>query len=1097
MTGGIKSRIFISFILFCALALFVPVSASAGTAGSKLGYVEDEVLALSDQDSNQITQQAIEAISGATIQKKIAFPKSRISKKNTGKNQSVIRIKLPKNKTVAQAIAEAKSKGLRVEPNYRVRITSVPNDELFKYMWSLQNTGQTGGTANADIDATSAWNITTGSDDVIIAIIDTGIDYNHPDLAANIWTNPGEIAGNGLDDDHNGYIDDVHGYDFCTYGGHSRDSDPMDEHGHGSHVSGTIGAVSNNSAGVTGINWHCKLMSCRFLDEKGYGNTADAIDAINYAVANGAKVLNNSWGGDGYSSSLAAAITNARDNGVLFVAAAGNAGADNDNSDNYPSNYQIDNIIAVAATDDDDALASFSNYGKSTVHLGSPGVNILSTYISNQYAYMSGTSMATPHVSGVAALVLAKYPSISLNELKSRLTWTGDPISSLAGKTITGRRLNAYNALTASPHLMVVEPNDGITWVRGFQWQIQWMSIGGGDTVNIYLIEPNGSTLQLAANTPNTGNYNWDIPASLPAGTSYKILINDGVNTGQNNAGFIISENPADYFTELFSYTRPFDLANKSLMLTPDGSASYYSACIKTITALPTDPARGYTLKMADDDSQLITLGTFSVPFYDANYSSFYVGSNGYITFGSPDYAYAESTTSHFNAKRISGLFHDLNPEAGGAISVKQLDSKVAITWQDVPEYNGSAGNTFQIELFADGRIRLSWLNIDASIGIVGISQGQGVPADYLNSNLSNYGQCEPLLQSLEITGPNSITESNNAQFACTAHFEDAADRNITADGAAWSVDSNAETINDNGILMAGAVPDYRQCTVQAQFSGKSASHKLVVYNNSAHIIPIQKAAVKAGAKAGMDSITLAGGFDATPEIFAAADNVTVQIYSATDNYLVYEQIISPVSFKVKKSVYTYKGASDGITMLQFDTDKNNFQLKAHNIKLTGLRCPFYVLINLGYYTAIGTANENVVNSKKQIPLRLLSGYADTLTVKKATPKYSTKPLNDRLSVSGTFTVSDPNLQGLTEGLTISWGPQTWSIPSDKLLLAKKGMFRCNYRTPNGTYISAVFNFNSCTFTLKITQTDLALITGDVDFGLVFCHFSEIARTAT
>jgi subtilisin family serine protease len=1098
MPPEIKSKVTVIFISLCCLTV---TGWRSQTFAAQPDYVEDEVLVLSDQDSDQSAQAAIEAISGAAVQKKITFPQSRLSKKsghNHGtQRHSVLRVKLPKGKTVGQAIAEAKKKGLRVEPNFKVRATAIPNDTLFSYMWALRNTGQTGGTANADIDAVSAWNITTGSDDVIIAIIDTGIDYTHPDLASNIWTNPGEIAGNGIDDDHNGYIDDVHGYDFCTYGGYTRNSDPMDEHSHGTHVAGTIGAVSNNNTGVTGINWHCKLMACRFLNEDGYGSTADAIDAINYAVANGAKVLNNSWGGSGYSASLAAAITNAKDNGVLFVAAAGNESTDNDSAPQYPACYQIENVIAVAATDDDDALAYFSNYGQNTVHLGAPGVSILSTVLNNEYSWYSGTSMATPHVSGAAALLLAQNPAITLNELKARLISTGDQVSSLAGKTISGRRLNAYNALAVQPGLTIVEPNDGVTWARGFEWPIQWLSIGGSDTVNIYLIKPDDSTLQLATDALNTGSYNWEIPSTLAIGSGYKILIDDGANTAQNDAGFTISENPADYFTELFdSYARTFDLSNKSLLLTPDESASNYSACIKTITALPVDPTGGEILTLTDDDSELITLGTFSVPFYDTNYSSFYVGSNGYITFGSPDYTYLESASAHFNTRRISALFRDLNPEAAGSVSVKRLDTRIAITWENVPEFGLTAGNTFQIELFADGKIRLSWLNIDASFGLVGVSEGKGVPADYLNSNLSNHGQCEPLLESLEITGPNNIEENNTAQFTCTAHYEDDADEDISADGAVWSVDSNDDSIDDTGLLTSGGASDYRQCTIQAQFGGKSAAHSLTIIDNSVHIITVKKAAVKAG-RAGLDSITLSGEFDATHALFAAADNVKVQFYSTTDDYLVYEQTINTSLFNVKNNVYKYKGLSDGIKQLKFDISKNTFQLKARNIDLTGLRCPFYVLIHLGYYIAMGTADEPIVNGRRPIPVRLLSGYTDSLAISKVKVSGSSKPLKDRLSVIGTFTVSDLDAADLTQGLIISWGPQTWTIPDGEFTLVKAGLLRCNYRTPEGVSIQAVFNFNSCSFKLKIKQTTVAPKTGDVDFGLVFGNFAKTVTIRT
>jgi len=878
---------------------------------------------------------------------------------------------------------------------------------------------------------------------------------------------------------------------------HVRDSDPMDEHDHGTHVAGTIGAVGNNSSGVTGINWRCKMMACRFLNEDGYGSVADAIDAINYAVANGAKILNNSWGGSGYSSSLAAAITNAKDNGVLFVAAAGNDSTDNDSTPQYPACYQIENVIAVAATDDDDALAYFSNYGQNTVHLGAPGVSILSTVLNNEYGWYNGTSMATPHVSGTAALLLAQNPVITINELKARLISTGDPVPSLVDKTISGRRLNSYNALTAQPGLTILEPNDGETWVRGFEWPIQWMSIGGGDTVNIYLIKPDDSTQQLAADVPNTGSYNWEIPSTTAVGSGYKILIDDGVKTTQNDVGFTISENPVDYFTELFdSYSRTFDLSNKSLLLTPDESTSYYSACIKTITTLPIDSAGGEILTMTDDDSELVTLGTFGVPFYDTNYSSFYVGSNGYITFGSPDYIYLESTSAHFNTKRISALFRDLNPETAGSIIVKRLDNKIAITWENVPEYGGDTGNTFQIELFADGKIRLSWLNIDASSGLVGVSEGKGVPADYLNSNLSNHGQCEPLLESLEITGPNSIAESNTSQFTCTAHYEDAADEDISADGAEWSVDSNDDTIDDTGLLTTGGTSDYRQCTIQAQFGGKSATHSITIIDNSVHIIPVRKAKVKAG-RTGPDSITLSGEFDATPALFAAADNVKVQFYSAADDYLVYEQTIDTSLFNVKNTAYTYKNRSDGIKLLKFDMTKNTFKLKARNIDLTGLRCPFYVLIQLGDYIAMGTADETIVNGSRSIPVRLLSGYADSLAVSKIKVRGSSKPLNDRLSITGKFTVSDLDTTDLTQGLIISWGPHTWTIPDGEFYLVKAGLLRCNYRTPEGTDIRAVFNFNSCSFKIKIKQTTFAPKTGNVDFGLVFGNFAKTVTIHT
>ncbi|MDP7269578.1 MAG: S8 family peptidase, partial [Pirellulales bacterium] len=248
-----------------------------------------------------------------------------------------------------------------IQPNYTFTIdATIPNDPNFANLWGLNNTGQSGGTADADIDAPEAWDIQTGTD-ILIGVIDTGIDYTHPDLVNNIWTNPGEIAGNGIDDDANGYVDDVHGYDFA-YG----DSDPMDGNGHGTHCAGTIAAQGNDSTGVAGINWDAQLMALKFLDDYGYGSTYNALLAVEYATMMGARITNNSWGGGGYDSALYDAIAAAGVANSLFVAAAGNASTNNDSSAKYPASYDLDNIIAVASTDHNDAMSYFSNYGATT-----------------------------------------------------------------------------------------------------------------------------------------------------------------------------------------------------------------------------------------------------------------------------------------------------------------------------------------------------------------------------------------------------------------------------------------------------------------------------------------------------------------------------------------------------------------------------------------------------------------------------------------------------------------------------------------------------------------------------------------------------------
>lgn len=335
-----------------------------------------------------------------------------------------------------------------VEPNYKLIPAAIPDDPSFGELWGLNNTGQSGGTDDADIDAAEAWDVKTGGN-VVVAVIDSGLDYSHPDLAANMWVNPGETAGNGIDDDNNGYVDDVNGYDFGA-----GDNDTIDDViGHGTHCSGTIGAVGNNGEGICGVSWNVKLMACKIADAAGGLSSAAAIEAIEYAVKHGARVSNNSWGGTGFSQALYDAVRAAGEQDHLFVAAAGNSADDNDQIPHYPSSFDLDNVIAVAATDRNDKLADFSCYGLTSVDLGAPGVAILSTLplagsqMGQNYGEAQGTSMATPHVTGAAALLLAVDSTMSAVALKTALLDNADPIPSLDGKCVTGARLNLFNAL--------------------------------------------------------------------------------------------------------------------------------------------------------------------------------------------------------------------------------------------------------------------------------------------------------------------------------------------------------------------------------------------------------------------------------------------------------------------------------------------------------------------------------------------------------------------------------------------------------------------------------------------------------------------------
>jgi hypothetical protein len=312
------------------------------------------------------------------------------------------------------------------QPNYVYTVsTNTPNDPRYGELWGMEK-----------ITAPLAWDRATGGD-VVVAVIDTGVDYNHEDLAANMWTNPGETPGNGLDDDANGFVDDVYGYDFVN-----GDGDPMDDNSHGTHCAGTIGGVGDNRIGVAGVNWKVKIMALKFLSGAGGGTTADAIAAIRYSTRMGAKLTSNSWGGGGFDQGMYDAISEANRGRILFVAAAGNNGSDNDALPFYPASFDLDNIISVAATDVGDGLAGFSCYGATTVDLGAPGVDILSCVPGNAYGLKSGTSMAAPHVSGAMALLYSAQPDLDYAAAKQRLLDTVDRIASLTGRCISEGRLN-------------------------------------------------------------------------------------------------------------------------------------------------------------------------------------------------------------------------------------------------------------------------------------------------------------------------------------------------------------------------------------------------------------------------------------------------------------------------------------------------------------------------------------------------------------------------------------------------------------------------------------------------------------------------------
>jgi subtilisin family serine protease len=404
-------------------------------------------------------------------------------------------VKLPKGLSVKDAILQYMSDPNveYAEPNYMMHIVQIPNDQYFSQQWALLNTGQfANSTPNADISAPKAWDISTGSRDIIIAVIDSGIDYSHPDFVSNMWTNSGETnCFDGIDNDGDGYIDDCKGWNFF-----SNTNDPVDDNEHGTHVAGIIGAVGNNSIGITGVMWNVKLMPLKIFGADGTSDTAKEIAAIDYAISlknrgENIKVINASFSRSGdFSIPEQQAIASANTAGLLFVTAAGNGGGsfcddgdanNNDVSPCYPANYNLPNIISVAATDRNDRLASFSNFGSSSVHVAAPGAFILSTVptsiLLNGYDFLYGTSMATAHVSGLAGLLYSYYNSFNLSQIRGMIMRYVDEKTALESGIYSKGRIDAYKAMSS----LLTPENLAATSMSPSQINLSWSDKATGE----------------------------------------------------------------------------------------------------------------------------------------------------------------------------------------------------------------------------------------------------------------------------------------------------------------------------------------------------------------------------------------------------------------------------------------------------------------------------------------------------------------------------------------------------------------------------------------------------------------------------------------
>lgn len=724
---------------------------------------------------------------------------------------------------------------LYAEPNYVLHLDVTPNDPRFI-------SGELYGLTT--IGAPTAWNTTTGSNSVVVAVIDEGIDKNHPDLQDNIWTNPAEIAGNGLDDDNNGFIDDINGYNFTN------DTGTIPAENHATHVAGTIAARGNNNTGVVGVNWQVSVMSLKFISGTS-GSTANAIRACNYSkqmhdlwLSSGGtkganvRVLNNSYGGGAFSQAFLDAILSLNQSGILFVAAAGNAPEspepDNDLVPHYPSTYDAGNVIAVAATDVNDGLASFSHFGSTSVHLGAPGTGILSTTANNTYSFLSGTSMATPHVSGAAALLLAANANLTLNQLKSLLIFKGNLVGSLSGNTITGRRLSVANSMQAVNDNDVTPPgtptNFHVNSQDGRSVNVGWTASGddgAAGRASLYELSFTDATLGtvifLKAIPPAASGVSEAVDIKLPyrhtSGTltlrEFDDFGNEGVPATTSVSVSLIEADP--YLTSVGS----------SVALSSGG----------TPLGL-----------IGDDKLELNHPLPFTFPFFGENFTTVNISTNGNLFFSAPptrangDADDVPSSTADLSKfKMIAGMWDDLRTDTrlGDDVYVVTPDANhIIFRWQGVTFGDGTSATefpiNFEIELRSNGTILTRYGTGQSAptntnlFPVVGISGGD--PDAYVIPSHTSEDIFKSLTNAPEVTFQPRPNALSSVQFSVTQYpvMESAGSATVTV---TRSGDSSNQASVDYATTDGAATQkgDYTQVVSRLTFAAGETSKTFLV----------------------------------------------------------------------------------------------------------------------------------------------------------------------------------------------------------------------------------------------------------------------------